>query len=464
MDLGVPSAYESYSNRLDPHDEVDDDYAAKEFQSVSDQHVLLRRRHARNKRRGAFDTVRLCLRILILLLDLSILSLLIHGVNIREKTYNSVDRNEDGWGTQRASVNMFSTWLMLAIAVFASFVQMIALATHLSLPQSLRDGWVHTVAVLASSGTVIAAWVIATIYFIVDKEVLQGDWDLWSWSCQNRSGHSSGPWVTLCIEMMSTSKATETPEKVPDLPPSFQETMASSPPIFQTQFACMTFNMFDRIRFINFTEAEVSAIKEVVAARWSPGLSHVQPYGESMEFRLRGRPWLHRGDGNDDSRRLMLRILEKLFDMGWVLQGAMEITLKSESKDSLIFRKQDPIPPPCDWICISFDNSDKLKIVDSPPKDLTDAILQTFGRDVRRKEITSDRAKIHLANTPWNPSGTDTVQTRIILLKLIETLERCGFTIYATIGSKGEDEEGAQDLLVCQRVKGWIPGAPIWHR
>lgn len=131
---------------------------------------------------------------------------------------------------------------------------------------------------------------------------------------------------------MSTSKATEIPEKTPDLPPSFQETMASSPPVFKTQFACMTFNMFDRIRLINFTEAEVSGIKEVVAAQWSPGLAHVQPYGESMEFRLRGRPWLHRSGGNDDSRRLMLRILEKLFDMGWVLQGSMEITLKSESK------------------------------------------------------------------------------------------------------------------------------------
>ncbi|KAF5689034.1 hypothetical protein FDENT_4536 [Fusarium denticulatum] len=174
MDLGVPSTYESYSNRLDPHDEVDDDYAAKEFHSASDQHVLLRRRRARNKRRGAFDTVRLCLRIFILLLDLSILSVLIHGVNVWGKTYNSVDTNEDGW----RSVNMFSTWLMLAIAVFASFVQIIAIATHLSLPQSLRDGWVHTVAVLASSGTVIAAWVIATIYLIIDKEVLQSDWDL----------------------------------------------------------------------------------------------------------------------------------------------------------------------------------------------------------------------------------------------------------------------------------------------
>ncbi|EWZ00081.1 hypothetical protein FOYG_03991 [Fusarium oxysporum NRRL 32931] len=172
MDLSVPSGYESYSYRLDPHDEVDDGYAAKAFRPVSDQQVLLRRRHVRNKRRETFDAVRLCLRIFILLLDLSILSLLIHGVNIWETTYTSVDRNEDGWTrTQWASVKMLSTWLMLVIAAFASFIQMVAIATHLSFPQSLRDGWVHTGAVLASSGITIAGWVAATVYLIIDKEL-----------------------------------------------------------------------------------------------------------------------------------------------------------------------------------------------------------------------------------------------------------------------------------------------------
>lgn len=140
MDLSVPSGYESYSYRLDPHDEVDDGYVAKAFRPVSDQQVLLRRRHVRNKRRETFDAVRLCLRIFILLLDLSILSLLIHGVNIWETTYTSVDRNEDGWTrTQWASVKMLSTWLMLVIAAFASFIQMVAIATHLSFVSLLKD-------------------------------------------------------------------------------------------------------------------------------------------------------------------------------------------------------------------------------------------------------------------------------------------------------------------------------------
>ncbi|KAF4418830.1 hypothetical protein F53441_14455 [Fusarium austroafricanum] len=206
MDLSVPSGYESYSNRLDPHDEVNDSYAAKAFRPVSDQQVLLRRRHARNKRRDTFDTVRLCLRIFILLLDLSILSLLVHGVNVWETTHNSVDRNEHGrTRTRRVSVKMLSTWLMLAIAAFASFVQMVAIATHLSFPQSLRDGWVHTGAVLASSGIVIAGWVAATVYLIVDKEVLRNNhWDLWSWSCQDRSRQSYIPWASLCTEISYT--------------------------------------------------------------------------------------------------------------------------------------------------------------------------------------------------------------------------------------------------------------------
>ncbi|KAF4943496.1 hypothetical protein FGADI_13372 [Fusarium gaditjirri] len=201
MDLGVPSDYESYSNRLDPHDEVDDIYAAKAFYLASDQHVLLRRRHARNKRRNTFDTVRLFLRIFILLLNLSILSLLVYGVNTWE-THKSVDRNEDGWTPQWASVNMLSTWLMLGTAVFASFVQMVAIATHLSFPRSMRDGWVHTVAVLVSAGIVIAAWIAATLYLIVDKEVLRDNQDLWSWSCQNRSQQGNTPWANLCAEIV----------------------------------------------------------------------------------------------------------------------------------------------------------------------------------------------------------------------------------------------------------------------
>ncbi|KAI6749389.1 hypothetical protein HG530_015228 [Fusarium avenaceum] len=204
MDLSIPSGYDSYSNRLDPHDEVDDGHVGKGPRLSSDERTLLKQRSApQNKSGGTFDTIRLALRVLILLLDLSILSLLVHGVNVWKTTHNSVDRNEDGWvRTRWASIKMLSTWLMLAIAAFASFVQIVALVTRLSFFRSLRNGSVHTGALVASSGIVIGGWIAATVYLIVDKEILRNNhWDLWSWSCQNNSRQSYIPWATLCTEM-----------------------------------------------------------------------------------------------------------------------------------------------------------------------------------------------------------------------------------------------------------------------
>lgn len=136
--------------------------------------------------------------------------------------------------------------------------------------------------------------------------------------------------IKQLINMSSDSKA---PAEAPyDPPPSFQETMAADPPIFKTQFACITFNMHNRLRFINFHESEVVRLKEAIKASWKPGVVQTRPYGEATEMWLRGSPWIYNSDGVDDARLLLLVILEGLFDMGWVLQGSMDVVKKSESK------------------------------------------------------------------------------------------------------------------------------------
>ncbi|WXC54044.1 hypothetical protein SNK03_000049 [Fusarium graminearum] len=134
MDLSIPSGYESYSNRLDPHDEVDNGHAEKAARLSSDEQTLLKQRRAPPKPKGgALDTIRLALRVLILLVNLSILGLLAHGVNVWQATHSSIDRNDDGWvRTRWPSIKMLSTWLMLAVSIFASVVQLVALATRLS--------------------------------------------------------------------------------------------------------------------------------------------------------------------------------------------------------------------------------------------------------------------------------------------------------------------------------------------
>lgn len=136
------------------------------------------------------------------------------------------------------------------------------------------------------------------------------------------------------------SKAKELPPpSILDPPPSFEESISANPPIFKTQFACMSFHMYDLIRLINFTEVEVEAVKDVIKTRWEPGLGQTRPYGESTEICVSGKPWRYNYGGNDDSRRLLLGILERLFDLGWVVHCAVDVTRKSESKGKFsVFR------------------------------------------------------------------------------------------------------------------------------
>ena len=61
------------------------------------------------------------------------------------------------------------------------------------------------------------------------------------------------------------------------------------------------------------------------------------------------------------------------------------------------------------------------------------------------------------------PSGEETVATRLMLLSLLESLEECGFTVYAAIDIQSSTEQET-DVLICHRQKDWTPGAPIWHR
>ncbi|KAJ0107169.1 hypothetical protein J7T55_014699 [Diaporthe amygdali] len=251
-------------------------------------------------------------------------------------------------------------------------------------------------------------------------------------------------------------------------PPSFLEATTSAGPSggassFQTRFACVTLNMTDRMRFINFSAHETSALRGVLGSVWP--IQDVRAYGGADEIKFKGFPWQEKMNGDDMARRLIRRLLEALYDMGWVLQAAVDVSKKEMDKDSLIFRYQNPPPPPCDWLSISFDWTDKMKIVDAPPGDLTEAIIAEFRSNYRLKshELESDRLKLKFHGQPWQATGEETVRTRMLLLSLLGILERFGYSLYASIDQVSSNGLEA-DVLVVTRQKGWKPGMPIWHR
>lgn len=143
--------------------------------------------------------------------------------------------------------------------------------------------------------------------------------------------------------------------------------------------------------------------------------------------------------------------------------------LTTREPDTLVFRHQEPAPPPCDWLSISFDVSDKIKILDAPHPDMAAAIVAAMkGFDLRSHEVESrpnSRLKLKFFGRPWEPSGTGTVRLRLLLLSLLDVLERFGFSLYASIDQCNDvDNSGEADVLIVVKQKDWIAGLPVFHR
>ncbi|KAM0264825.1 hypothetical protein ACHAPA_008072 [Fusarium lateritium] len=110
-------------------------------------------------------------------------------------------------------------------------------------------------------------------------------------------------------------------------PPPFAQAVQDSPaPVSRSRFAIITRNALDRIRLIHFSEMEMVVIQEVIKANYERGIGKVYPGEESQEIKLKGLPWGYDFNGNEEAILLVLRLLEALYNMGWMLYSPIEVT------------------------------------------------------------------------------------------------------------------------------------------
>ncbi|CAH0027539.1 unnamed protein product [Clonostachys rhizophaga] len=106
------------------------------------------------------------------------------------------------------------------------------------------------------------------------------------------------------------------------------------PNAFRTQLACVTLNLGDCVRFIRFPPEVVGTMQGVINTTWPKGIQAVRDYAGSREFKLHGYPWRPHYKGNDDSRQLVLKIIEALHDIGWVLHAAADLSKKQTAREA----------------------------------------------------------------------------------------------------------------------------------
>jgi hypothetical protein len=146
-----------------------------------------------------------------------------------------------------------------------------------------------------------------------------------------------------------------------------------------------------------------------------------------------------------------MRLLANMHSAGWVLSLTADISKAVSDCDTLIFRHQVPAPAPCQWLCISFSRSDRLRLIDAPA-DLTEAVAAGLvGAGALQSRKDHDVPGCHefkMVGYPWLASyGAGTMTARMIVLMLLSVLEAHGWTVYASVDQKsqsnGESASGA---------------------
>jgi hypothetical protein len=159
--------------------------------------------------------------------------------------------------------------------------------------------------------------------------------------------------------------------------------------------------------------------------------------------------------------------LETLFENGWVLAFSTDISKKQFDKDTIIFRHQDPSPARHEWMSIAFSKEDRLRFIDAPDE-LVEEIRSELGTKVSsHNERMGGVYDFNLKGRPWRAEGGETMKVRMMLLMLVEKLEKHGFTVYASVDQKngpgGNSHLSESDTWHCCRPFSWNSGAPVYH-
>lgn len=197
---------------------------------------------------------------------------------------------------------------------------------------------------------------------------------------------------------------------------------------------------------MNLAATSIGSFRACIQSSWPLGIQSEGLYGIAYQFKLKGRPWEGNGEQANGARLLMAGIFGFLLQSGWTLKLCTDVSKWTWDKDTFYF-KQDALPDPNVQVCaISFNMSDKIRVINGPQEvaQVVRLCVQNFWhRGLQREGMYYGAPDFKLNGNPWTPSGAETMQTRMFVGQLIEALDRAGWEVYASIdvivGSAGSD-------------------------
>jgi hypothetical protein len=222
---------------------------------------------------------------------------------------------------------------------------------------------------------------------------------------------------------------------------------STSSPQPRVVFASILMDQSDRLCLLRFPSIHIKSVHHAICASWPRGVQETHDCSGGYVFKLRGNPWSGRGDEAIFARRMMSKILETLANIGWVLAVTTYISKWTSDKDTLIFRYQQSPPPPAAWMSISFNQSDRIRLIDAPDE-LIQYLTSYLNRVIQRHNRLKQEGtyEVQFRGYPWSVLVT---VFRPLLLELLEALDVNGWTVYASIEQEtpGSDPDTVSHTL-----------------
>ncbi|KAK4177361.1 hypothetical protein QBC36DRAFT_185235 [Triangularia setosa] len=245
-----------------------------------------------------------------------------------------------------------------------------------------------------------------------------------------------------------------------------------------SQYATLSFHKTDTVRLLCFPDDIKSNVESLIASVWPPGIQSTGPCGEAyeFEFKLKGKPWGYFGTQDAvGAIRLLRDILALLYDQSWELVTSAICSRRYTAKDTLIFRKNSPsssaLPvQQVEWLGLATAFYDKIRIVYEAKNvgrpgleadhDHLGIVIMNLKKMLEsldyfeKGDWSHDSFEFKLKGRPWRSRGEDSVKMRLMVLRLLETMESMGWRVYATILQRtGTDEDRMMDTWYFVRTR-----------
>ena len=194
----------------------------------------------------------------------------------------------------------------------------------------------------------------------------------------------------------------------------------------------------DSLMVLNAPTQLHQTFKDVIQKSWPPGIQKWSLENGVLLIKLNGTPWRPDGEETVNSRVILQMLVNDLLLKQWNLYGNSNL----KSSTNTLFFEHDPNIMPgqasVTHFIISLNKYDTLRLIGVPDNLISairDTIQRCWLRGIQEELRYYGSWQFKLCGNPWWASGEEAVDSRYLILKLIECLQAYGWSIIASIAS-----------------------------